>query len=276
MSGIFDNGGFIGRTNTPTLSSAKGVWSLRKQSLALRDGIWPESPIVKDGLVLYLDAGLTSSYPGTGTTWTDLSGNGNNGTLVNGVGYSSSDGGSLIFDGVNDYSGHGDVLDMSTNSITIVSWVRPLSIRTFSTWIVSKSIAAGEAFRYACGVDANTNKPVMLFSPISTGIIAVGSTSLLTNTWYMLTCVFNRASSMQIYVNGQAETMSGTTDISAYSSTNFQSNYPYRIGSYTNFDNVGVYNPFNGNISQMLHYTRSLSQSEIQQNFDALRGRYGI
>lgn len=59
--------------------------------------------IVTDGLVLYLDAGVASSYPGSGTTWTDLSGNGNNGTLVNGVSYSTANGGTLVCDGTNDY-----------------------------------------------------------------------------------------------------------------------------------------------------------------------------
>ena len=58
---------------------------------------------VKDGLVLDLDAGNPLSYPGTGTTWTDLSGNNNNGTLINGVGYNSDNGGSLVFDGVDDH-----------------------------------------------------------------------------------------------------------------------------------------------------------------------------
>jgi hypothetical protein len=58
--------------------------------------------IVTNGLVLLLDAGNPASYPGSGTTWFDLSGNGNNGTLVNGVGYNSDNGGSLVFDGVDD------------------------------------------------------------------------------------------------------------------------------------------------------------------------------
>ena len=61
------------------------------------------STIVSSGLVLHLDAGNASSYPGSGTTLTDLSGSGNNGTLVNGPTYSSANGGSLSFDGVNDY-----------------------------------------------------------------------------------------------------------------------------------------------------------------------------
>ena len=60
---------------------------------------WEYMPdIVRDGLVLNLDAGEPSSYPGTGTAWTDLSGNGNTGTLTNGPTYSSANGGSIVFD----------------------------------------------------------------------------------------------------------------------------------------------------------------------------------
>ena len=59
--------------------------------------------IVTDGLVLALDAGNAKSYPGSGTAWTDLSGNSNNGTLTNGSTYSSVDGGAIVFDGSDDY-----------------------------------------------------------------------------------------------------------------------------------------------------------------------------
>jgi hypothetical protein len=59
--------------------------------------------VVTDGLVLALDAADTNSYPGSGTTWNDLSGNGNTGTLTNGPTYSSDNGGSIVFDGTNDY-----------------------------------------------------------------------------------------------------------------------------------------------------------------------------
>jgi hypothetical protein len=59
--------------------------------------------VVRDGLIFYFDAGEPSSYSGSGTTWSDLSGSGNNGTLVNGVSYSNTNGGTLSFDGVNDY-----------------------------------------------------------------------------------------------------------------------------------------------------------------------------
>ena len=67
-------------------------------------GLSHSPSLVMNGLVLCLDAGNSKSYPGTGTTWTDLSGNGNNGTLTNGPTYSSANGGSLVFDGTNDYT----------------------------------------------------------------------------------------------------------------------------------------------------------------------------
>ncbi len=59
--------------------------------------------IITDGLVLALDAANQKSYPGSGTTWSDLSGNGNNGTLTNGPTFDSGNNGSIIFDGVDDY-----------------------------------------------------------------------------------------------------------------------------------------------------------------------------
>ena len=66
-------------------------------------GVFAGPEITESGLVLALDAGNLKSYPTTGTTWTDLSGRGNTGTLTNGPTYSSANGGSIVFDGVNDY-----------------------------------------------------------------------------------------------------------------------------------------------------------------------------
>ena len=78
--------------------------------------------IVTSGLQLYLDAGNTSSYSGSGTNWTDLSGNGRNGTLTNGPTYSATNRGSIVFDGTNDFvqcSG-----SLTVTAATFVSWIR--------------------------------------------------------------------------------------------------------------------------------------------------------
>ena len=65
--------------------------------------------IVTQGLVLALDAASNNSYPGSGTTWKDLSGNNNTGTLVNGPTFSSANGGTFILDGSNDYINAGSI-----------------------------------------------------------------------------------------------------------------------------------------------------------------------
>ena len=75
--------------------------------------------IIRDGLVLCLDAANPKSYPGTGTAWTDLSGSGNNGTLVNGPVYSSANGGSIDFDGSNDYSSLSSNIIPATGAFTV-------------------------------------------------------------------------------------------------------------------------------------------------------------
>jgi hypothetical protein len=80
------------------------------------------SPLITTGLMLYLDAGNALSYPGSGTTWTDLSGNGRDGTLTNGPTYSATNGGSIVFDGSNDYVQC--LGSLTVTAATFVSWIR--------------------------------------------------------------------------------------------------------------------------------------------------------
>ena len=94
-------------------------------------------PIITSGLVLFLDAGNTSSYPGSGTTWTDLSGNGNNGTLTNGPTYTSSNGGAIVFDGINDFVNSGSSISLP-GDISVFAWVYASSFNTDWNLIVTK------------------------------------------------------------------------------------------------------------------------------------------
>jgi hypothetical protein len=81
--------------------------------------------IITDGLVLYLDAANPKSYVSGSTTWGDLSRGGNNGTLVNGPTFSSANGGSIVFDGVNDYINCGTNSSLRpSQQITINSWIK--------------------------------------------------------------------------------------------------------------------------------------------------------
>ena len=93
-------------------------------------GFYRGPNIVKDGLVLHLDAANYKSYPGSGTTWSDLSGNGNNGTLTNGPTFDSGNRGSIVFDGSNDfvYLSNPSSLAFGTGDFSIEIWCNPDSI----------------------------------------------------------------------------------------------------------------------------------------------------
>jgi hypothetical protein len=216
--------------------------------------------ISTDGLVLCLDAGNTKSYPGSGTTWTDLSGNGNNGTLVNGVGYSGSDGGSLSFDGSNDYITVSNV-QPSTNDFTISVWVYKFN-NTSNDYIwdfgsnggtlSSGTSVSGYGFRYY-NVTLGT----------SSNMYTQGTIPDI-NKWYNVSITRNSGTST-MYVNGSLIT-SSSGDTHNISSTTL---YIGRYGGGTGYEHHGYISNFN-------IYNRALTASEIQQNFNSLRGRFGV
>jgi hypothetical protein len=95
--------------------------------------------IVTDGLVLYLDAANTKSYVSGSTTWNDMSGFSNNGTLVNGPTFNSANGGSIVFDGVNDYVDCNSTIVNLNSSFTFASWVKtPLNLSSNSSFLQPK------------------------------------------------------------------------------------------------------------------------------------------
>lgn len=115
-----------------------------------------------------------------------------------------------------------------------------------------------------------------------------GSTTLTTNTWYMMTYVFDRSSRLSLYLNGVKETITGSYPdlssavganadvISQWNGLDFQSDNPFRIGSYTGSDNSTPINMTNGNIGSVQIYNRVLSQEEITQNFNTTKSRFGF
>ena len=100
--------------------------------------------IVTDGLVFCVDAGDKMSYPGAGTTWTDLSKNRNNGTLINGPTFDSANGGSISLDGSNDYISVGSFNEDSSQDLSVMVWVYPIVLDGGSSsgkdysWIINK------------------------------------------------------------------------------------------------------------------------------------------
>jgi hypothetical protein len=215
--------------------------------------------IVQSGLVLNLDAGASTSYPGSGTTWTDLSGNGNNGTLTNGPTFSSANGGSIVFDGTNDIVNTSYV---SSNAFTWSVW--------FKTDVVSSS------FRNIISIRSpnyillllNSSTPNLGFwtSDTLTSGSSLSTPTISTNTWYNVVFVREGNSitgGYKAYLNG---VLYGNANTGTWSTTDTLS-FGGRVGD-TQF--------LDGNIAQVSIYNRALTASEISQNFNILRGRFGI
>ena len=226
--------------------------------------------IVTDGLVLALDAGNTKSYPGSGSTWTDLSGNGNNGTLENDVGYDSGNGGSLSFDGVDDYVDCGNLTTL--NDITIQMLVKPLSNAGSYRGFIGAVGASGNDYDSGFAIDMSFNSTTSFNKcHFEGGILRVaGGTNFMTSsipfgTWTNI-CFSISSNYIQFYLNGSAEL--GTTRLNNITSTIGMNNF--RIGRRPSADYL------DGNIAQVSIYNRALTAQEIQQNYNALRGRFGI
>ena len=215
--------------------------------------------IVTDGLVLALDAGNTKSYPGSGTAWTDLTGLGNNGTLTDGPTYSSADGGSIVFDGSNDYV-------QCTGSLTVTA-------ATFVTWIKRNgNQGTYDGILFSRG----TNITGMAYYT-SNQLGYTWNNALNTYTWSSgLTVPDSTWCMVAVSVTSTAATAylcqtSGIT--SATNIVNHSSSVLNDI-KLAQDDFGGRF--FNGNISIAMIYNKALTADEIRQNFNATRGRYGI
>ena len=202
-----------------------------------------------------------------GTTWTDLSGRGNTGTL-NGVGYSASNGGSLTFDGSDDY-----VLVSSNASIPYGSTARTVSI-WFYTNTTTWASNVNNLFYYGAGsdgasfgIDFSTYPSMEVFTWGSGTNDFLFSTTYSQVGWKNITVTYNGATTILIYENG---VFTQTFTLPSVRNTTTSDVY------------IGAINPnilagyYDGNIAQVSIYNRALSAAEVSQNFNALRGRFGI
>jgi len=214
---------------------------------------------VTSGAVLFLDAGNSASYSGSGSTWTDISGSGNNGTMTN-LTYSSSNGGFMNFSG-NGYvnCGNGSSLNIS-GAFSINVMLNTSTINTGS-WLTLVS-KGDSSYRFQFG-DGTARWD---FGTSGLSNVDMYSTLLCTtNNWHMATVVYD-GSTKKIYINGVLET---NTAVTGTLSTNAYNLY---IGE--NVQATGRY--YNGKISAVQIYNRALTQAEVVQNFSHFRTRYGI
>ncbi len=243
-------------------------------------GNWRGPNIVKDGLVLYLDSGSPNSFfIKNGTTFKDISGNNYSGTLTNygsQTRYDQNDGQSMLFDGTDDFVEFGDVLDLGTNSMTVNQWIK---LNTVSTqYFLSKTLAGPQNYRFSTGISSINNNRLSAFMQGNGGadVVPYGSTVLSANTWFMATFVFERSSSIKIYYNSVLETLTGSATISQWNGLSFQSINPFRVGTYTAANNTGVLSPTNGKIAITQVYHRVLTPTEVLQNYNTTKSRFGL
>lgn len=228
--------------------------------------------IINNGLVLHLDSANTLSYPGTGTTWKDLSGNNNNGTLANGITHSLNNNGLMSFDGVDDY---GYINESNStkpiSEITVCAFIYPTlssynNVRLLGDW---HQLASYDRWIfYATG-----NNISWYMRTTSTSEGGTPGWTIVPNQWVSLVGRYN-GSTQDFFVNGNffSRRLSVTGNMRPG-----DGNRPIRFGLqgfYSGTSAAG--SAFSGNISTIKIYNRALSDLEIKQNFEATRSRYGI
>ena len=212
--------------------------------------------IVTSGLTLCLDAGFIPSYQGSGTTWYDLGYSGFNGTLTNGPTYSTDGGGTIVFDGSDDYI----IVNSGSNILSNVNYTKTawFYVTNFATNnnIISSNGGGQHAF-WLFG----TNKLNAGHNGVWNTVVS--TTTLSLNTWYFGAVTFSTTSGWKLYLNGVQEATSVDT-------TTFTGIGDLSVGSYWSG------NFFTGRISIAQIYNRVLSASEILQNFNAQKSRFGL
>ena len=239
-------------------------------------GFTGASPIITDGLVFAVDAANYESYPGSGTTWTDLAGS-NNGTLTNGPTFDSGNGGSIVFDGADDYISAGTAANfVPTGNMTLSAWI---NIDNYDSciYMVPDSTGGNEMiFWVAPSSNGSFYVGKRLASTFnnsvgSSGNWAQNNTNIPLNTWTNVVLVRN-GGDVSYYVNGSSDG-GGTRPSNTLS---YASGQPLYIGTDTDGGSFTRGNFFDGKMASGKIYNRILTTTEILQNYNALKSRFNL
>jgi len=220
--------------------------------------------INENGLVLFLDAANRLSYPGSGTAWSDLSGNSNTGTLTNGPTFSAGNMGSILFDGTNDYVDMGSSTYCNLINISVSVWIKVTSASGYflgrynNTTVSNGFIMYYDVSSTKFGVGGRESSATYLNS-------ATINTYPL-NNWYNFTWT-KSANVWSLYVNGSLDVSSSVGN----GTTSFSNNTMW-LGA--NNEGYGQYYS-GGNLSNVQIYNRVLTAAEVLQNYNATKSRFG-
>lgn len=229
--------------------------------------LWSNAPatpsLITDGLILHLDASDPASYPGSGTTWFDISGNSYNGTLYNNVTYSTDAGGSFVFDGTGDQIITS--MNESLNNVTLSGWFRREDALTVSAGMIMNRVGSS-----VCGLNHNSRFTNSLgyhwhttrYYDNSTGL------SIPLNQWiFVAMAVTPNQMIMYKYDGGSLYTYVANLSFAMPISWS-----DVRIG----LDEYNSSRCWDGKIGAVYMYNRALSSSEVEQNYIATKSRYGL
>jgi hypothetical protein len=255
-------------TSGPTISGITTVSSTGFMRVPVGDTrtriVLPNENIVTDGLVLYLDAGKAESFGGDGTTWRDLSGENNNGTLVNGVGFTEDYGGSLIFDGVDDYVTSSNSIVLGNNPRTLEVWCKGTSTDRVP---LALSTSPGSTPNVAFAFAAYTSSVFRVYGGTGTYDEQFPvSFNFIDGNWHQMLVTWdgNNPGTLLVYGDGSqvGSRIRGAGE--AYNTTS-----GYIVGTWYDFNRH-----YNGQISSARVYNRALSAAEVLQNYNATKYRY--
>ena len=222
-------------------------------------------PIITSGLVFTIDAADKNSYPGSGTSWTDLIRDNTTGSLVNGPTFNSSNGGSINFDGTNDKVNFADTgLPTGTSSRTVSIWFLFDQMRFQAAISYGTPNVTNSKQNWAIGtlngkIWMSTEGPNYNF----------GETTRTANTWYNVVATYNGTNLTRFIDGTQVATNNVVTD---GAQLNTVLNGTLRIGDYDTVFGA----PWDGRVANAMIYNRALTAAEVLQNYNALKSRFGL
>ena len=222
--------------------------------------------IVTDGLVLCLDAANKRSYPGAGTTWTDLKGS-NHGTLTNGPTFSSDNGGGIVFDGTDEYVDCGNGADLnfdSGQSFSLSIWYRCTNTRgaLITKGYETTSQATPWYMLWANNDDGDIS--IYLRTSSNQSYTTNENNNTANDQWFNIVGTFDAGNSISYtYTNGVRGSARSSIAADSYG-TNARN---FIIGKHSTSSIIG-------RVSSVHVYNKALTADEVRQNYLATKGRY--
>jgi hypothetical protein len=223
--------------------------------------VTPNASLITTGLVLHLDAGNPLSYPGSGTTWTSLVGS-YSGSMGTGVGYSSSNGGVLTFDGattafVNMYPSTSTLVSTATNNFSIEAWYQSNNNRPE----IAATGAGSSGWVFGWFTSTGTAWKVTKY-----GVIDLQTGTIPQNTsWHHVVLTYSSTTGVRVYIDGS---LSGTA---LNNNTNLRGGSVFSIGKGESTSYM-----HNGSIAIFRWYSAVLSAADVLQNYNATKSRFGL